>query len=61
MGAFCYGHEHDVHHADTANDETDTGYKGEHARNNRKEAAGGVRDLVAIRDGEVGFARFGVF
>ena len=51
--------KHDIHDADTANYERDTGYYGQHAGNNSKEIASWVGDLVAIGDGEIGIALFG--
>lgn len=58
MGAFGDGDEHDIHDADTANNDRDTSDDGEHARNKGEETTGGMGDLVAVRDGEIGIAGF---
>lgn len=60
VGAFGNGDEHNVHNADAANDEGDAGNEGEHAGNDLEEGASRVGDGVAVRNGEVGVARFGL-
>ena len=59
MGTFGDGNEHDVHDADSADDKGDAGDNRENARDNREERAGGVGELVAVGNGEVGVAGVG--
>ncbi len=59
VGALSNGDEHDVHDADTANDEGDAGDEGENPGDDGEESAGGVSDLVARENGEVGIAGLG--
>ena len=58
VGAFRDGDEHNIHDADAANDEGDTGDKSEHARDDGEERASRVGDLIAVGDGEVVIAEF---
>ena len=58
MSALSNRDEHNVHHADAANDEGYAGDEGKNPGDDREESAGGMGDFVAGEDGEVGVARF---
>lgn len=58
VGALGDGDEHNIHDADAADEQGNAGDEGEHTRDDIKKGAGGVGDLVAVGDGEIGIARF---
>lgn len=60
VSTFGDGDEHDVHDSDAANDERDAGDEGEHTRDDLKQGTSGVGNGVAVRDGEIGVAGFGL-
>ncbi len=58
MGAFGDGNKHDIHDANAADDEADAGNESKHTRDDVKESAGGMGNLVAVRNGPVVIAIF---
>ncbi len=58
VSAFRNGNEHDIHDADTANEERDTADESKYAGNNIEKSAGGVGNFVAVSDGKILVAGF---